>query len=140
MAAIFAISRVVAAQEFVDLLPKLFELLFGNTGLRGGAFLCIAALAGHNVSGIDYGRLVRTAAYYVNSTTPLMSEFAAVVLKQHLADPDVDVDACVAIFVDGLESGDGSVGEAIDAFRQIAGRMSQEYRALFVSACNRLAG
>jgi serine/threonine protein kinase len=130
MAAIFSISRTVVVQDFVELLPKLFEFLIGQAALRKPAFLCIAALACYNVKDVDYDRLTRAASFYVNSESPLMREFSAVVIKDHVTDPGVDIDQCVAIFAESFGEVDKYVKVALDAFRKAGAAMSDSSRGV----------
>jgi hypothetical protein len=130
MAAIFSISRTGVVQDFVGLLPRLFEFLVGQAALRKPAFLCIAALASHNVQGVDYDRLTRGASFYVNSESLLMREFSAAVIKDHVTDQGVDIDQCVAIFAEGFGEVDKYVKAALDAFRKAGAAMSDSSRGV----------
>lgn len=120
MSIIFSISSVMLTKEFVSIIPHLFHIMFnGDSTVRMPTFLAIAAISRHTNEKIDYAKLLSAAAFYVNCETLLAKKAAAVIISDHIDDPNIDVNHIISIFVEHYKSFDDYVKMALDSLMAV---------------------
>jgi serine/threonine protein kinase len=82
MGAVYSISQVCPADEFVELLPKLFRCLHSSAEqLRVPGFLAIVAVGRKGKGRVDWGRLRKYAHQFFGSSIPMVKQAAAELLN-----------------------------------------------------------
>lgn len=92
--------------------------------LKMPSFLCLAAISNFSPNSINYKLLVPAAACYVSMGPPLMREMSAMILRDHIADTNIDLNQVFQSFVDHFNE------KIIDDFIKVA-------MVAFISVCTR---
>lgn len=147
MAASFSILKVLQASEFVSIVHRFEYFLQTNdiedytnnfstsnvidvssdqkkNPLKMPSFLCLAAISNFSPSSVNYQLIVPVAAYFVNVDSILMRETSAIILCNHISDPNVDLNLVFKTFVDNFNEKivDDSVKAAVLALSSVCHR------------------
>ena len=115
MAPCFSLLRVADFPEFLPLQSLFESMLFSdNKLLRMPTFLCLSQLARY-APNMKFGDLVAAAAFFATVDSTLMRQVSCEVITTHLADPGVNPEFVLRVFLDNLDESlvDDNVRKAI---------------------------